>query len=66
MDWASRNRRSPWLARSRSTNAPGGIYTDAAGDTFMVNYLVVDPANGDLLPNDVDLTILSAVPEPST
>ncbi len=47
-------------------NAPTGIYTDAAGDTFRVNYLAVDPANGDLLPNDVSLTVLSVVPEPST
>ena len=47
-------------------NAPGGIYTDAAGDTFLVNYLAVDPANGDLLPNDVSLTVLSVVPEPGT
>ena len=28
-------------------NAPGGIYTDAAGDTFLVNYLAVDLDNGD-------------------
>ena len=47
-------------------NAPNSIYTDAAGDTFRVNYLAVDPANGDLLPNDLSLTVLSVVPEPST
>ena len=47
-------------------NAPGGIYTDAAGDTFLVNYLANDPANGDLLHNDVSLTVLSVVPEPGT
>ena len=45
-------------------NAPDGIYTDAAGDTFLVNYQAYDPANGDLLPNDVSLTVRSVVPEP--
>ena len=47
-------------------NAPGGIYTDAAGDTFLVNYQANDLANGDLLPNDVSLMVLSVVPEPET
>ena len=48
-------------------NAPLGMYTDAAGDTFAVDYLDRDPVNGDLLLNDVSLTVLTvAVPEPGT
>ena len=46
-------------------NAPGGIYTDAAGDVFMVNYAAYNPADGDNLPNDVSLTV-ATVPEPAT
>ena len=47
-------------------NASGGLYTDAAGDTFLVNYAAV--ADGDLVPNDVTLTYLgvNVVPEPGT
>jgi hypothetical protein len=37
-----------------------------AGDSLLVNYLTVDPANGDLLPNDVSLTVLTVVPEPGS
>ena len=46
-------------------NAPAGLYTDAAGDTFLVDYAAV--ADGDLVPNDVTLTYLgvNVVPEPS-
>ena len=48
-------------------NAPLGIYTDAAGDRFAVNYLDYDSAGGDGKFNDVSLTVLGlAVPEPST
>ena len=47
-------------------NAPLGVYTDAAGDRFTVNYLDYDPANGDGVFNDVSLTVLSVVPEPGT
>ena len=47
-------------------NAPGGIYTDAAGDTFLVDYIANDPADGSLLLNDVSVTVLSVVPEPGT
>ena len=47
-------------------NAPGGIYTDAAGDRFTVNYLDYDSSNNDGLYNDISLTVLSVVPEPST
>ena len=39
-------------------NAPLGIYTDAAGDTFAVNYLNNDPADGSLLANNVSVTVL--------
>ena len=47
-------------------NAAGGLYTDAAGDTFLVNYVAV--ADSDLVPNDVTLTYLgtNVVPEPGT
>ena len=45
-------------------NAPGGLYTDAAGDRFLVNYAA--SADGDLVFNDVTLTAVSVVPEPST
>ena len=44
--------------------AAGGLYTDAAGNTFQVNYAAI--ADGDLVPNDVTLTVQSVVPEPST
>ena len=47
-------------------NAPAGIYTDALGDTFRVNYLASNSADGDGLFNDVSLTVLSVVPEPGT
>ena len=48
-------------------NAPNNVYTDAAGNRFLVNYLDYDPADGDGLYNDISLTVLSAaVPEPST
>ena len=46
------------------TNAVGPLYTDAAGDTFRINYLA--NADGGLVPNDVTLTYLGAIPEPST
>lgn len=46
-------------------NAPAGLYTDAAGDTFRVNYAATNPADGDNLPNDVSLTV-AVVPEPAT
>ncbi len=46
-------------------NAPGGVYTDAAGESFLVNYAATNPADGDGLANDVSLTAL-AVPEPAT
>ena len=45
-------------------NTPGDIYTDAVGDTFVVNYLA--DVNGGLIGNDVSVTVLSVVPEPST
>ncbi len=48
-------------------NAPGGIYTDASGNTFLVNYLANNPADGTPLAfNDVSVTVLGVVPEPST
>jgi hypothetical protein len=48
------------------TNAAGPLYTDAAGDTFLVNYAA--KADGGTVPNDVTLTYLGVdvVPEPST
>lgn len=45
-------------------NAPAGIWYSATAGTFAVNYAAND--DGGLLPNDVTLTYLSAVPEPST
>ena len=48
-------------------NAPGGVYTDASGNTFLVNYLANNPTDGTpLVFNDVSVTVLSVVPEPST
>ncbi len=45
-------------------NAPGGIYTDTAGNKFLVNYADHDPADtSNALLNDVSLTV---TPEPST
>ncbi len=45
-------------------NAPGGVYTDAAGDTFQVNYAA--NADAGTVANDVTLTAVSVVPEPTT
>ena len=42
-------------------NAPGGLYTDAMGNEFQVNYLA--NADGGAVANDILLTV---VPEPST
>ena len=39
-------------------------YTDAAGDTFLVNYAA--NSDGGSLPNDMTLTVLTVAPEPST
>ena len=44
---------------------PDGTFTDAAGDVYVINYDVADPADGDGVPNDVSLTVMAA-PEPST
>ena len=53
------------LVTTAFANVPaGGLYTDAAGNTFQVNYAAI--ADGDLVPNDVTLTVQSVVPEPST
>ena len=49
------------LVSGTFANAPAGIYTDAAGDRFLVNYLA--NADGGLVSNDVTITV---VPEPST
>ena len=47
------------------TNAVGGtLYTDGRGDTFLINYAA--NADGGTIPNDVQLTVISVVPEPST
>ena len=46
-------------------NAPGGFYTDAAGDLFQVNYAANTDNNGLGIGNDVTLTLLG-VPEPSS
>jgi MYXO-CTERM domain-containing protein len=45
-------------------NAPSNTYTDPNGDTFLVNYM--DIANGDLVMNDISLTVLTIIPEPGT
>ena len=42
----------------------GSFYTDAAGNTFLINYAAI--ADGDLIANDVTLTVASVVPEPDT
>ncbi len=41
----------------------GNLYTDAVGNTFLVNYTAY--AAGSVVPNDVSLTVVSVVPEPS-
>jgi hypothetical protein len=46
------------------SNALGPLYTDAAGDTFLIDYAATP--DGHLFPNDVTLTVLTVVPEPST
>ena len=52
------------LTSGTFSNAPGMLYTDARGDTFRINYTAI--ADSDALPNDVTLTVLTVVPEPST
>jgi fibronectin-binding autotransporter adhesin len=42
----------------------GAIYTDASGDTFLVDF--VTNADGGAVPNDVSLTVTGVVPEPGT
>ncbi len=54
---------SDLTATGAFANAPGGVYTDLAGERFLVNYAARNPADGDLNFNDVSLTVL-AVPEP--
>ena len=44
-----------------------GTVTDSAGNQYVINYLDHDPADtSNLLPNDVSLTAIQVVPEPST
>ncbi|MEO8351002.1 MAG: autotransporter-associated beta strand repeat-containing protein, partial [Chthoniobacteraceae bacterium] len=52
------------LLTTTFANAPGGAYTDAAGNQFLVNYAA--NADGGAVANDVTLTVTFAVPEPST
>ena len=53
------------LTRGVFANVTAGlVYTDAAGDTFLVNYAAI--SDNDAVPNDVTLTVASVVPEPST
>ncbi len=49
-------------------NTVANVYTDAAGNRFLVNYADINPADGNTLANDVSLTVLTvaAIPEPST
>ena len=47
-----------------NTTLGGSLYTDAAGNTFQVNYAAM--ADNDSVQNDVMLTVQSVVPEPST
>ena len=55
------------LTQGTFGNAPAGVYADAAGNRFLVNYAASDPADGTpLVFNDVSVTVLSVVPEPST
>jgi len=46
------------------SDAPGGYVTDAAGNTYSVNYVAV--ADGDTVANDVQLTFVAPVPEPTS
>ena len=46
-------------------NALAGVYTDAAGNTFLVNCAANNPADNNPLLNDVSVTVLAVVPEPS-
>jgi hypothetical protein len=55
---------TPTFGMFTNTTLAGTLYTDAAGDTFAIDYLAI--ADGDLIPNDVTLTVESVVPEPST
>ena len=54
----------PGTTTSTFANAPGGLYTDAAGNQFTLNYAAV--ADGDGFANDVTLTYVGVVPEPGT
>ena len=45
-------------------NISGGVVSDGFGDTFQISY--TDNGDGGTLGNDVSLTVLTAVPEPST
>jgi autotransporter-associated beta strand protein len=48
-------------------NAPGGMVTDNAGDTYEIVYAgIEDPSNASTLPNDVTLVAVNVVPEPAT
>jgi fibronectin-binding autotransporter adhesin len=47
-----------------TTFAQGTTVTDNLGDTFLINY--ADNGDGGALANDISLTCLTAVPEPST
>ena len=59
------NTSSTALTAGTFSNALGTLYTDAAGDSFLVNYAA--NTDGGQVPNDVTLTYLGAnvVPEPS-
>ncbi len=46
------------------TSSGGSLYTDGAGDTFLVSYGV--NTDGGAVGNDVTITVQSVVPEPST
>lgn len=46
------------------TFSNGATVTDSNGDTFAISYTAV--GGGDLIANDISLTVLTVVPEPST
>ena len=51
-------------ADAYGTFASGATVTDNSGDVFAINY--ADNGDGGLTANDISLTVLSVVPEPST
>jgi fibronectin-binding autotransporter adhesin len=62
-----------YIVDNTSTNADnygtftnGATVTDNSGDTFSINYAATDPNGQTPIANDISLTVLTVVPEPST